>query len=244
MHSNRKFIWVSIALLVALVMQCRSQGFVNLNFESANVSGYSQATYIPIAKAFPGWSATMFNASTTNANPPIVYDGISTGGAGISIVDKNAAAAPLNGNFSAFLFGGGTSVPDSVELSQTGLVPAGTLSLLFNAYNVAAPFVVTLGGQIVNMVPLQTFSNYTLYGGNISSMAGAVESLNFIEPPASFVGPSFFELDNIQFSSSPVPEPGALALTAFGSILLGFGFRGRWTNKIGFKNAGMADPLS
>ena len=87
-------------------------------------------------------------------------------------------------------------------------------------------FTVSLGGQAVNVVPLQVFSRYTLYGADISTFAGQVAALSFTEPPAPAgqLGgdPNIFELDNIQFSSSPIPEPSELALAAIGTLLLGF----------------------
>jgi hypothetical protein len=99
-------------------------------------------------------------------------------------------------------------------------VPAGTQSLLFDGYVSGAPFIVTLGGQTVAMTPLATFAHYTLWGGEIpSSFAGQTETLSFIEPPATGVQPSMFELDNISFSTQSVPEPNPLALTGAGALL-------------------------
>jgi hypothetical protein len=157
------------------------------------------------------------------------YDGISLGGALISVIDSNAPAfKPLQGMYSAFLFGGGPAGLTSATISQTGLVPAGTESLLFDAYVSGASFIVTLGGQAINMTALQTFSNYSLYGGNIpTTLAGQTETLSFTEPPPIGVPPSFFELDNIQFSNSFVPEPSTLSLFVLGAVLLGWRVLGR-----------------
>ena len=220
---------LSIALLV-LAQNGRSQGFVNLNFESANVSGYPQdSSDVPTTSALPGWTAYYSNSSGTNVATQVWYDGISLGGAIISIIDTNAPSfTPIQGQYSAFLFGGGSSPLYSSSISQTGLVPAGTQSLLFDAYVYGAPFTVTLGSQTINMVPLQSFSDYTLYGGDIpSDLTDQSETLLFTEPPAAVSQPSMFELDNIQFSSVPVPEPSGFALGALGALLLGFR---RWRN--------------
>ena len=220
----------TVGFIFAAMVQLRAQGFVNLNFEQANVSGYSRLDYVPVTAALPGWSATASYVGGTYA-AAIVYDGISTGGTAISVVDTNVSMGsvlatgffPFQGRYGVILFGANTV---SETISQTGLVPTGTAALLFDARASSATFSVTLGGQTVNVIPLQTFSNYTLYGADISAFAGQSETLSFTEPPAP-VGqlggdPNIFELDNIQFSSSPVPEPSALALGALGALLFVF----------------------
>jgi hypothetical protein len=218
-------IWIKILFaLVVLSRSAQAQGFVNLDFESANVSGYSPGdSSVPIANAFPGWTAIFASSLNTNTPSLVGYDVISLGGPAISINDSKSIFAPIQGSYSALLFGGGSNPLYSSTISQTGLVPVGTQSLLFDAYVSGASFVVTLGGQNINMIPLEAFANYTLYGGNIpSNMAGQVETLSFTEPPATGTQPSMFELDDIQFSPSPIPEPDILGLSALGGVFLGF----------------------
>jgi len=202
--------------------------FQNLDFESAGIPvGYPPGSdNVPISAALPGWNGLYGNIPTSQ----VWYDGISTGGAVISVIDAQAPAfAPLQSTYSAFLFGGPYMSPTLVSagISQIGVVPAGTQSLFFDGYVTGAPFVVTLGGQTITMSPLESFPNsgseppYTLYGGNIPlTFAGQSEILSFTEPPATGVQPSMFELDNIAFSPQSVPEPNPLALTGFGALLL------------------------
>lgn len=92
-------------------------------------------------------------------------------------------------------------------------------------YDVAP--VVTLGGQTVNMVPLETFPSYTLYGGDVSSFAGQVETLRFTEPPSGVIPPSSVLLDDIVFSPQVVPEPTVFVLSALGALLFGRRIQGR-----------------
>jgi hypothetical protein len=98
---------LSIVLFTALSAQGQD-GFQNLNFEAANVSGYSAGSSIPASLALPGWTAYLTDTSTSTVTPEsqVVYDGISTGGPVISVIDANSGFAPLQGNYSVFLFGG------------------------------------------------------------------------------------------------------------------------------------------
>jgi hypothetical protein len=201
--------------------------FQNLNFESADVSGYSPSSQnVPTSSALPGWTAYYGTTPTSTA----WYDGISLGGAIISVIDNKAPSfAPLQGNYSAFLFGGPYQgqANDSVSIRQSGIVPGGTQSLLFEGYVSGAPFTVTLGGQTIAMIPLQNFPGsgfippYTLYGGNIpSAFEGQSETLAFTElAPSPQQFPSMLELDGISFSPQTVPEPSPLALTGVGGLL-------------------------
>jgi len=209
-------IWSSAFLFSA----CAQGTFQNFNFESANIPPSTPIpSFLPISDALPGWTAT--------PSSPVVYDGISTGGEGISIIDQNESGfQPLQGNYSVLLFGGGAPSVISAEISQTGVVPNGTQSLLFEGYVSSTPFVVTLGGQTLNMIPLQTFPNtgsyppYNLYGGNFpSAFDGQSETLTFTEPAPATSPPSMFELDDISFSTQAVPEPSPFVLSGIGGLL-------------------------
>jgi hypothetical protein len=224
----------TMALLTVASVGLSQGTFQDLNFENANPVSFGSpypSAYVTTGSALPGWQAFIGTMQT----PVVVLDGISTGGAGISIInnDPSLGGHPLDGNYSAFLFGGGNNPLYSASLSQTGTVPAGTESLLFDGYVSGAPFSVVLGGQPIAMSPLQAFAHYTLWGGNIpSSLAGQSETLTFTEPPATGVQPSMFELDDIMFSPSPImvtPEPSPLLLTAIGGIL--FGIHRRFARK-------------
>jgi hypothetical protein len=196
-----------------------SQGFVNLNFEEANLSGYvpHYPLPVPFTNAFPGWSDTEVSTFYgTNANLNSFYDGVSTGGAGISISDSNNLGfAPFQGKFFGSSMGAGGPLAISEELSQTGLVPVGTESITMDVYAWNG-FSVTLGGQTINMIPLKTFTNYTLYGGDISMFAGQIAALDLIAPGT--LSPNAVEFDKIQFSTNIVPEPSDFALIAIGVI--------------------------
>src|SRR5262249_15424543 len=138
----------------------------------------------PVAVGLPGWGVNV--GSVSNGTVIIPYNGISLGGAFISVLDTNAGLGfvPLQGRYSAALFGG-FSTPATVD--QTGLVPVGSQSLQLAAYSAGASFVVTLGGQTISMVVLSQVPRtgfpafYTIYGGDISSFAGLTERLSITE---------------------------------------------------------------
>jgi hypothetical protein len=211
----KKYGEIVICLYIGMAaLRAQGQGsFQNLNFEAANVSGYPPNSTVPGTNAMPGWNGSFFG-----------YDAISFGGSLISLIDTNAGFGfnPLQGRYSAVLFGGAGG---PVTLSQTGLVPAGTESLQVQIFWIDVPPVVSLGGQTLEMVPLQTFANYTLYGANVSTFAGHMEELQFLEAPPASNPPDWAILDDIRFSTQPIPEPDAFGLFGLGAVVAGWRLR-------------------
>jgi hypothetical protein len=80
-----------VALLIVGSGRCISQGFMNLNFESASTSGLSGG-YLPTASAFPEWSAYYGPPGIpTQLNTTIVgYDSTTGGAALVILLDSNA----------------------------------------------------------------------------------------------------------------------------------------------------------
>ncbi len=66
-----------------------------------------------------------------------------------------------------------------------------------------------------------TGPNYTLFGTDISAFAGQTEQLMFSALNVSS-GINAWDIDNIQFSSTAVPEPSEFAFTALGIMIVGF----------------------
>lgn len=218
MPNENKIMKAKITTLILLLSGVQfgfPQGFANLDFEAANVSGYAVGGTIPTANAFPDWTAFFFSDTITNTLDPVNYDAISLGSAEVSVVDSRSPAGfgPIQGNYSAYLFG---SMGYSMGIRQTGLVPVGTKSLFVDVYAWYG-FNVALNGQTISMTPLQTFSNYTLYGGDISSFAGQVSTLSIIAPPLA--GPNGVEIDSIILSPSSIPEPSIFVLFVLGGLL-------------------------
>ena len=183
-----------------------AQGFVNLDFESANISGNVTGNEITAANAFPGWTVTA---------DFIYYDDFSLSGGSISVFDSNPPFSfpPIQGTYFAYLVGPGAA-PYTVSIGQTGQIPDSAQSITF--WGTDPGLEATFNGQPLNFQVIGSTANYNIYSADISSFAGQTGPLLFTQ---TLYGNS--KLDNIQFSSSSVPEPSELALTALGALLLG-----------------------
>ena len=228
---NKTCMKTKIILLIAILTivnaaRSRGQGFVDLNFEQANVAGYAAGLSIPATLAFPGWQ--VYYGSTQEAQ--VYYDGLFNPGPSVSIEDTNMifGDALIQGNYSALLYGGQAS---SSTLSQTAIVPYGTAGIQLEANEQSGSFVVTINGQTISMTPLQTYSNYTVYVGDISAWAGQDATLSITESPAGSTLRDSLLLDDITFTGYPIPEPSTLALIAMGAAAFG-GFTWRKETEI------------
>ena len=213
-----------LLLLLGLCGSAYAQGFINLDFESATIVRDTSSQWYPNAvytsNAMPGWTVT---GSYFGQND-VLYDNFSLGAPAVTIYDTNGYSDVLGGKYSIVLYGG-AEPSAGVSISQTGLVPAYAQSLSFKAVSVIGTLLVSLGGQSLAFFPLATYTNYTLYGASIpAGMAGQSEQLMFNALPGNN---NNWLLDDIQFSSSSVPEPGALGLGAAGGMFLAWL---RWRN--------------
>jgi hypothetical protein len=199
---------------------CFAQGnFQNLGFENANVSSFAPGASVPTISAFPGWQALIGGIPTSQ----VPYDDETLGAASIDLFDNKSGYTPLQGNYTAFLQSAMIPIMSTaVALSQTGTIPIGTQSIeLYANQEEGSTFTVTLSGQTINMVALQSFSSYTLYGGNVSAWAGQSANLTITELPPSNeeFSPCLLQLDNITFSTTSVPDSDPFVLTGLGGTL-------------------------
>ncbi len=186
-----------------------AQGFVNLDFENANLSGDSAGS-VPATNAIPGWTAYIGGVSLTNITYNIGIDG----GIEVSIIATNT----FQGNYYILLQGQVSILPNVNEpasIGQTGTIPATAQSLIFWGFG---PGIVSFNGQILPVSVLGYTANYDVLGINISQFAGQTGQLLFT---STHYGPSTgFSIDNIQFFSSPIPEPNDISLFALGGLSL------------------------
>jgi len=232
-------LFAGLAVLLSAVGAAGQGTFQNLDFEAAQIPSGTipNSGPISISNAFPGWSASYRGGNGTYQAIQVLYDGISLGGPVISIIHHASGLYgtydSLQGMYSAFLFGsdeGPFGHQVSTTISQTGLVPNGTTSILMDVYGYPAQawygFTVSPGGQPIGMAPVQTFPSYTLYRGDVSAFAGhtAQLSITALAPPLGDIDPNGVLLDDIRFET--VPEPSVFALSALGALLIGRCVRG------------------
>jgi len=222
---------VIIALLLLGSRHSLGQDFVNLNFASATIVPVAGATYgrVEFAAAFPGWTGY----TGTNIATLALYDNIFLDSSGIGIIDP-IPSIPID--VTAVLqagFGLDTFQSENTILSQTGVVPDGTQSLIFDAdYEGSAnSFAVALNGQMLPLIPLSTdASGYTEYGASIGSWADQTATLSFtVLAQVPHLDDNTLYLKDIQFSTSPVPEPGSIALLC---MLVGLSLAWRGQNNV------------
>ena len=197
-----------VTIILALSHSARGQGFANLNFERSIVvsSNYDQFGNDYGIAYVPGWSGFGTNL--------FLYNQLSLGTPSVTLVGGSLGA--IDGAFSMQLEAF-TTASISVS-SQASTVPTSAESLMFKAQPGLGVLVVTLGGQNIPIFALSNGANYTLYGGNISTFAGEAEQLTFtaIGTGGAYYGANTWTIDDIIFSSSPVPEPSILNLFSIG----------------------------
>jgi hypothetical protein len=205
-----------------------AQSFVNLNFESADVSSPDESGFyfLPTSSALPGWQS----------DRPVYYNIHAMDQVAMGIFDSGGwpfpVSRPVFGNFTAFFNGDLGAMPSatSANIWQSGLVPANALSLQFvtTSYSSIPELSPTLR-LFINDTPVAysqigVVPNGILWGCNVGGVAGSIATLKFgvSESYAMPSGPSvphyafFVGLDEIAFSPTAIPEPGSLALCVAG----------------------------
>jgi hypothetical protein len=220
-------------LIIVGTMDAFGQGFVNLDFESANPppSGFRPGA-IAATNAIPGWTAYL-GGTVTN--------GVVTVGTNLTEIDYVAGNIDVNigvhlsgnnpsGNFAIFgnyyvVLNGAED--DVASIGQTGTIPATAQSLIFDgSSDESNGVVVSFNGQNLPYALLGQSGVAFIYGADISAYAGQTSQLLF----TSFSGVEGiseigYTLDNIQFSSSAVPEPSPAWLVLLGSGIFVYGRR-------------------
>jgi hypothetical protein len=196
-----------------------SQSFLNLDFEQAKIvpilGGEYGGSSIAVTNALPDWSV-YYGA---NQQSQITYNDPALGSTFVSLIATNGDQ--LAGNYSVLLQGGATA--SAATIAQTGLIPGNAESLTFIAVGNTtlgiSSLQVLIDNQEVSFSVISNLLNSTLYGANVSAFANQDDTLSFSALEAS-IGYNNWEIDNIQFSSTPVPEPSEYALIGLGATAL------------------------
>ena len=197
-----------------------SAAFMNLNFESAIepliVDPVSHT--IPVTQAMPGWHVFVGGTEITT----VLYNNRHISLAGVSLYSRgDSPLFAIEGDYFAHLYSGLVSpLPTgaSAAVAQTGLIPNDAQSLQLKTGRNGEPFFLSIGGNTLSMTPVFTGLNYVLHAADISVYAGQDLELR-ISVPYDGIAPNGqahgIRLDDIQFSTEPVPEPSVIALLAF-----------------------------
>ncbi len=200
---------VLLAAAAVLTPVARGQGtFKNLDFELPITPLTPVNSQVPTADGLPGWTAYTYGSPQSS----IVYNTVSLGAAAVSLQGPGSSWPSLQGSYMVILQGSSGGTPGSAAIGQTGQIPLAARSLIFwGSLND-----VSFGGQTLPFFQLGATPNYNIYGADISALAGRTGELLFTAAPTRFQ-----LLDNIQFSTQPIPEPSIPALTALTACFLG-----------------------
>jgi len=215
-----------LIILFILVQNGQAQGFINLNFESAQIvhdpsGGYPESSYA--SNAIPGWTAYISGVPQTD----IIYNSVPLSAPSVTLQGTNSPYyQAIHGQYSMMLWGEFNPLQlsfktNSAAIGQTGQIPISAQSLLF--WGAIGGMQVTFNGQPLTFFTIGSTTYYNIYGTDISAFAGQTGELLFLNPNYGYPpngGPA--TIDNIQFLTSSVPEPSTLALGALGGLLLGF----------------------
>jgi len=219
----------ALCLLLALTLlspvASRSQQFQNLDFESANLPSVPNfgGGPVPVSEGLPGWTAYLGTVQQTDVLHNVTYNTL----ASVDILGPTWTKAPeepgiIGGNYSVYLQAGYQGVDVTASIEQTGTVPVGSESIQFKAWEMfGGSFSVSFNGNNLPLTVLGTGQSpsgqpYNLYGVNIAPYAGETGLLDFTE---SINGGLSLLLDDINFSTSSVPEPSPALLVALGGLI-------------------------
>ena len=198
---------------------------MNLGFETTTLtpilanplSGY----YVTNATV-PGWIWTPQQTfGYGDPSTTVAYNDIALDSSAVTLHGSNDNIPVTSGQYSIFLQGGSQFVSSSsyAAIWQSGQVPANAQSLIYWG----GALQVTFNGQPLAPFAIGSGANYTIWSMDISAYAGQTGQLMFTAP-----WQTSSLLDNIQFSSSPVPEPSIFSLCAVSlAFLLGLRFMKR-----------------
>jgi hypothetical protein len=209
---NMRFYCFAVVLIL-LLQNSIGQDFVNLDFEDSIITssqpsfqGFNYGTAnVPGWVEYNGWSDSNYAGGAS-----LIYNNQTLDNPDVSIWDTTYFRPAIEGDYSVYLYGGSAAYaltypgwPTGASISQTGQIPATAKSISFEGYG----FQVSFNGQLLS---------FTGGSADISAFAGQTGELVFAVP-----WQSQGVLDDIQFSTQPVPEPSFFGLLALGCVLFG-----------------------
>jgi len=202
-----------------------SQGIPNGSFENGVLpSSSSGLTTLDPIVALPSWNIS---------GSPLFFPDGPLGGPVVAIT-PTAIFPASNGTNSVYLqtgFGGATT---PVSLWQSLSIPLNVKTITFqsrapydpNFYppGYYLPLLVSAAGFTVTPTYLLTdVSGFQTFGIDVTPYLGTSMELRFsVILSGSLGGGGAWQIDNIRYSTNPVPEPDVLTLLSFGGLILAF----------------------
>ena len=206
---------VLVAISFALLSKVSGQGFVNLDFENTTITPVYFPGGTQYTATVPGWTWTP-GGNFLNGDPNSVdFNDFALSSAAVNLEGTNMGApySAIQGNYSIYMQGGYYNGASGSTIGQTAQIPPNAKSITYWGGN----FQVSFDGQLLSFIDINNAQTYAVWEADISSYAGQTGELLF-----TCADYNAGMLDNIQFSSSSVPEPSEFTLTALGALLLGF----------------------
>jgi hypothetical protein len=213
MKAIKPFVVISLFILW---QNAQGQGFLNLAFENTTITTIHNPGGDTYAATTPGWTVNTVNYVNGDPNS-VPYNNIAIDSPAVNLEGTDCpfpSVRAIAGNYSFFLQGGSrfSLNTDGASIGQIGQIPTGALSLIYWGSSMNVSF----DGQSLGLVVLGSTPNYNIYGADISAFVGQTGQLLFSVPWQSGA-----ILDNIQFSTSSVPEPSTFALVGLGGLAFG-----------------------
>ena len=215
-------------LLVTFVSKSSAQGFLNLDFESAEIVTTGDPSFRAVFadSALYGWKAYVGGQPRST----IFFNNASLSSAWVTLQGMTNYPYPgaypaIQGVFFAMLFGEfnpsqGDFHTNTAAIGQHGEIPSSARQLIY--WGSLGSLIVTFNNQPLNFIQTGSTTNYNIYAANVTPYAGQSGELLFVNYPygGGIGGPSM--IDNLQFSSAPIPEPSTVALLGLGGLPLGW----------------------
>jgi hypothetical protein len=203
-------------LILLSALGARGQGtFENLNFENTTLTAIlvnPESGFYATNATLPGWNwSPHLTFGYGDPNTTVSFNNSALDAPAVTLHGITPYFSPIQGNYSVLLqsasYSGGLYIYGTNgggSVWQTGLVPTSSRSLLYSG---GSSIQVWFNGQRLSSMALSNTANYTVWGVDVSPYAGQSGELRF-----SANWPSANMLDDIQFSSTAVPEPSVLTL--------------------------------
>lgn len=208
-----QFAWLLSLLTSAPLLF--GESFANLDFEAAQIAGSVAQFNVPTSTLFPSWTLKFDDRVAATGNyQAFLLNGLPQG---VLYSSDFGAGYSLAGHYSAVLDKGVFATTSLISLSQTGLIPSDAKSMSLLAGGSYFQLDVELNGQSLPLQASVLSANVTQFTVDVSAFAGQTTTLQIGTRGSPITtsnptGQSIVELDQIQFSSQPVPEPATLSL--------------------------------